>query len=232
MQGALSPQEFLTAYAQKNGIDRFKKEVNLLNGIRYETAKVFYNEGIFDKTLEQIEKILNADDSFIPAYILKGNVLYKKGNVSSAVKVWERAYRRYRNIALFLQIEGLYIKESLPYRIIRLYKRTINFHPDDRNLMTFLARLYLKLEMIDEAIKELEMLLKEDEGTKYQYLLLAESYARRGRFEESAKSYKNALDASHFTPVFTCRICKFATGEWLDRCPNCRLWNTMDAEGL
>lgn len=230
-QDALPQQEFLTAHMQKNNMAGLQKELNLLNGLTYESAKVFYNEGRFDESLKLIEKILNTTDGFIPAQILKGKVLYKKGNVSSAVKVWEKAYRKYRNAALFMQIEELYLKESLPYRIIKLYKRTIEFHPDDKTLRVFLARLYLKLEMVDEAINEIELLVKEDEGTRYQHLLLAESYARRGRFEESVKSYKNAASIDVCLHIFICKNCRCGLGEWLDRCPDCGLWDTISTAG-
>ncbi|MBI5287045.1 MAG: manganese efflux pump, partial [Deltaproteobacteria bacterium] len=59
--------------------------------------------------------------------------------------------------------------------IIRLYKITKNFHTDDRNLITFMARLYIKLEMIYEAIKIEES--EKEPGTLNIYLLLMLSLA-------------------------------------------------------
>ncbi|MBI5892950.1 MAG: tetratricopeptide repeat protein [Deltaproteobacteria bacterium] len=209
--------------------NKLKEEIILLSGSRYEAAKVFCKEEKWSSALEQIEDILKIDNSFVPAHILMGNIFYKQGKPSSAVKVWERAYRKYRHIALFMQLEELYLKESLPSKIIRLYKRTIDFHPDDKRLRLFLARLYLRLEMIDEAIKELEGLSMEGENSRYQNLLIAEAYTRRGRFDKAAAAFKNAIGAKDaVAPLFECRNCNHCINEWKCRCPQCGKYNTLD----
>lgn len=211
------------------GSNKLKEEIILLSGIRYEAAEAFCKEEKWNSALEQIEEILKIDNSFMPAHILMGNIFYKQGKPSSAVKVWERAYRKCRHIALFMQLEELYLKESLPYKIIRLYKRTIDFHPDDKRLRLFLARLYLRLEMIDEAIKELEGLSMEGENSKYQNLLIADAYARRGRFDKAAAAFKNAIGAKDAAaPLFKCQNCNHGINEWKCRCPQCGKYNTLD----
>lgn len=210
--------------------DKLMAEINILSGIRYETAKAFYKEEKWNSGIEQIEEILKVDNSFIPAHILKGNIYYKQGKPSSAVKIWERAYRKYHHIALFMQMEELYLRESLPYKIIRLYKRTIDFHPEDKRLKLFLAGLYLRLEMIDEAIKELEGLLSECEDSKYLNLLLADAYTRRGRFDNAVTAFKNVIGINKdiAAPIFACQNCKYSMNEWADRCSCCGKWNTLD----
>lgn len=213
--------------------DKLKEEINILLSIRYEAAKAFYKEEKWNSALEQVEDILNIDNSFIPAHILMGNIFYKQGKPSSAVKVWERAYRKYRHIALFMQLEELYLKESLPHKIIRLYKRTIDFHPDDKRLRLFLARLYLRLEMIDEAIKELEGLLSESEDSKYLNILIADAYTRRGRFDKAAAAFKNAIRAKDAAaPLFKCQNCNHDINEWKCRCPQCGKYNTLDFDPI
>ncbi|HBO84880.1 MAG: hypothetical protein A2073_01870 [Deltaproteobacteria bacterium GWC2_42_11] len=225
---AVEPQKRIIAISKN--IYENEEEVNLLKGIRYEAAKAYYDMENFSSAVEQLEEILKIDPGFIPAHVLLGSIYYKQGKPSSAVKVWERAYRKYHHISLFMQIEELYLRESLPYRIIKLYKRTIDSNPSNKNLRLFLARLYLRLEMIDEAIMELELLTKDGEDSTYQNLLLAEAYMRRNRFDRAAAAFKKGIGIKKedTLSVFKCRECSSSIKGWDGHCQNCGKWNTLE----
>ena len=60
-----------------------------------------------------------------------------------------------------------------------------------------LANEYLKLEMYEEAIKEIKayLKLKDDEGAVYR--ILGEALLKLGRKEEAKEAYKNGIEAAH-----------------------------------
>jgi lipopolysaccharide biosynthesis regulator YciM len=211
----------------KNGED-LTREKELLAALLYESAVKCMEEGNPDEAAEKAKEALENYDAFIPAHILIGDVHYSKGNPADAIKVWEKAYDRYHEVAFFLRIEDMYLKESDPQNILDRYEKAIKARPGDINLRLLLSRLYLRLEMVDNAIEELERIGNEGEEGFYQKTLLGEAYSRREQGSKAATLFKSVLglDKELLSP-FRCSWCNHGAVPWQARCQICKRWNTF-----
>lgn len=209
-----------------------RKERRFLSGLLYEAAHKYCEDGRLSDSVIKVKEIMKNDENFLPAHVLLGEILWKQDNVQNAVKVWEKARFRFPNSEpLFLRLEELYIKESSPEKILEKYKKEIIARPTDINLRLLLSRLYLKLEMVDNAIEELERVHQEDDSF-YAQVLLGEAYLRRKQTGKAAHLLQKALGLDkEFLPPFVCTHCSHVAKPWSPRCPSCGEWNTLVMNG-
>ncbi|MBI5902323.1 MAG: tetratricopeptide repeat protein [Deltaproteobacteria bacterium] len=206
-----------------------KKEKGLLTGLIFEAASRSLQEGRLGEAVGMVKEILKNDSSFMPAHMLLGEALARNGNTSNAIKVWEKARHKYPNSEpILLKLEDSHRKESAPEKILERYKKEIISNPDDAKLRLLLSRLYLRLEMVDNAIEELERLFHEGEDGFYTQILLGEAYLRRKQSGKAAHLFHKALDLDReFLPPFICSNCSATHKAWNPRCPSCGMWNTL-----
>jgi len=211
-----------------------KKEKKLLAGLQYESACQSSAEGRLAEALIKLKEVLKNEESFLPGHILLGDVLDKQGNTANAAKVWEKAIQKFPNPeALMLRLEDLCIRESAPERILERYNREILTHQNGLNLRLLLARLYLRLEMVDNAIEELERLQTEGEDGFYHSVLLGEAYLRRKQGGRASHLFHKALGLDReYGPRFKCSACGMDTVSWSARCHSCGQWDTLAMRGI
>lgn len=211
----------------RNGED-LSKEKELLTGLLYESAFKLMNEGNLDGAEQLAKEALRNDDAFIPAHLLLGDLHLTKGKHSDAIKLWDKAFERYNDVALFLRLEDTYLKASDPQKILGRYEKAIARRPGDITLRLLLSRLYLRLEMVDNAIDELERLSSEGEEGFYHRILLGEAYSRREQGSKSSILFKTALGLDkELPPPFRCTRCNHSVLDWQPRCQDCESWNTL-----
>jgi lipopolysaccharide biosynthesis regulator YciM len=211
-----------------------KKEKKLLTGLLFESASRFCSDGKLSDALLKLKEVLRNDDAFMPAHLLLGDVLARQGNPANAIKVWEKARVKFPKAeAIILRLEDIYISESAPERILEKYKKEIHANHADYNLRLLLARLYLRLEMVDNAIEELEALANEGVEGYYHHVLLGEAYLRRKQSGKAAHLFQKALGMDReFSPAFACSCCAGSSQAWAPRCPSCGEWNTLAMKGV
>ncbi len=201
-----------------------------LPGILYEQARGLYEEGNLDGAEAILKEALKKDDAFTPAQMLFGDVYKKKYGAYEALMVWEKAYSRAPgNAALLFRIEDYQISESAPQKMIDLYKRELAERPDDVNLRMLLARFYLRVEMVERAVDELEALHGQGKECYYSKILLATAYSKQGYDARAAGMFGQAigLDGAKTNPSFTCSHCSTTFRQWAGRCGFCGEWNTL-----
>ena len=211
-----------------------KKEKKLLTGLLFESASRFCSDGKLSDALLKLKEVLRNDDAFMPAHLLLGDVLARQGNPANAIKVWEKARVKFPKAeAIILRLEDIYISESAPERILEKYKKEIHANHADYNLRLLLARLYLRLEMVDNAIEELEALANEGVEGYYHHVLLGEAYLRRKQSGKAAHLFQKALGMDReFSPAFACSGCAGSSQAWAPRCPSCGEWNSLAMKGV
>lgn len=206
-----------------------EKGRRLLSGLIYESAARCLEDGRLNEAISKVKEVLKAGEDFLPAHVLLGDILYKQGNSGGAVKVWEKAMHRLpAPEPVMLRLEDVFLKESAPEKILEKYRREIISHPTDTNLRLLLSRLYLRLEMVDNAIEELERLHLEGIDSFYPQVLLGEAYLRRRQDGKAAELFHKALGLDReFAPPFVCSHCGHNVAAWAPRCPSCGEWNTL-----
>ena len=232
----------------KGGDKKSAEERALLCGYLYESAKAAYdfkvgdsgaigspdnsphssNDNSDDKALEKSTEALKVDDRFVPAYILSGDIHYRAGRIDEALRVWEGAFKKLHHHALFLKVEEVFMKGSDPRKILDRYESAITADPDDATLKLMHARLYLKLEMVDDAMAVLDRLSSEGEEGFYHQVLLGEAFARREDTRKVSALLKAALGLDkELTPPFQCSCCDRRLPGYAARCPSCARWSTF-----
>ena len=80
---------------------------------------------------------------------------------------------------------------------IETLKALVEKNPDNPLGRYGLANEYLKLEMYEEAIEQVEayLKLKDDQGAVYR--MLGEALLKLGRKEEAKEAYKKGIEAAH-----------------------------------
>lgn len=209
------------------------REKRLLTGLLFESASRLVEEGRLGEAVAKVKEVLKSDDTFMPAHVLLGELLARQGNHASAIKVWEKAQGRYQHSEpLILKLEEIYLKESAPDKILEKYQREISARPDDVNLRLLLSRLYLRLEMVDAAIEELERIHLDGEESFYPLMLLGEAYLRRKQSGKAAHLFQRVLGLDReYQPPFFCQRCGNNAKTWTPRCSSCGEWNCMQMSG-
>lgn len=218
-----------TIYDSEKDDQKKKREKALLAGLLFESAASKLEGNDLSGAMMKVKDVLKCDHAFMPAHMLLGESLARQGNHSNAVKVWEKARQKYSNSEpILIRLEDMYIKDSAPERILERYKKEIISKPTDGRLRLLLSRLYLRLEMVDAAIEELERLHQEGEESYYSQILLGEAYIRRKQGGKAAHLLQKAIGMDReFLPPFACSNCGTLHKTWSPRCPSCGTWNTL-----
>lgn len=216
--------------AHANGLDSDPEDQELRTGICYEVAKVQFENGEYTSAVARVKDILRSNPSFIPAFLLAGEIHEKMGNSSAALRTWEKGLRTNLHPILLIRIGEYYLWKNQPSRAIEFYQQTIRAHPETAWLEYELARLYLRLEMIDEALVSFQSIGR----TQPEWLLnkkaLAELYLRTGRMKEAAAKFAVLIEtlANRSLSPWQCCACDASYGSYQGCCSDCLEWNTIN----
>jgi tetratricopeptide (TPR) repeat protein len=201
----------------------------LFLGYAHEEALAFLNDGSYERVFDLAREMTKRDERFLPGHMLMGEAHMAEGSSDAAIRTWEAGYETTRDPVFLLKIEEACLKASDPQKILDDYKDAIERSPGDRDLGVLRARLYLRLEMIDDAIAELERISSDEEENSYVDVLLGEAYMKRGLSDQAAKAFKKALrhDKDVPAPPFECSSCARPAPEWAGRCRHCGEWGSV-----
>ncbi len=205
-------------------------ECGKLPGLLYEQARALYEAGNLDSAEETLKEALKKDDTFTPAQMLFGDIYKEKYGGYEALMVWEKAYSKAPgNAALLFRIEDYRISESAPEKMIELYKKELAERPDDINLRMLLARFYLRVEMVERAVDELESVHGKGKECYYSRVLLATAYSKLGYDAKAAEMFGEAIGVkdARTNPSFTCSHCSTTFRQWAGTCGFCGNWNSL-----
>ena len=200
----------------------------LYAGLLYEGAVLDVRDSNLNEAEAKLALVLKLSPSFVGAHLLSGEITVTLSGMAAAIKVWKRALGLCTNAhALLIRLEEAYIKEARPESALDRYRERIGANPGDKELRVILARLYLKLEMVDNAIEELESLHGNMVENSFTRSLLGVAYMRHGRISDAASQFTAALDVEgEILAPFTCSTCSHTLRGYRSRCPECLEWNT------
>ena len=145
----------------------------------------------------------------MPAAVALGEAQALAGDPREAVRTWERALEGQPSLPLLARLERAYRDEGLPTRMIALYRRALDRAPDDLALAVALGRVYLELEMLDEAADQLERVEARAPDLPIVHAYLATVFEHRGEWRDACAEYRRALQLGR-------------AWDWPHRCD--RLW--------
>lgn len=203
-------------------------ETEWLAVIYYELGRVELGRSDPGGALGHFKSAARADRLFLPAALALGDAYELAGDHREAVRTWERAAESLPALPLLARLERAYRQEGRPSRMIALYRSAIDRAPDDLALAVALGRVFLELEMLDEAADQFEKVEVRAPGSAAVHALLGVVFEHRGETREAFEEYRRALQLAHaFDWPYRCGGCGASAPMWQDRCAQCRRWNSL-----
>lgn len=222
---AVGAQERILAIA---GLRERASEAERLAGIDYEWARAELTGGRALAAVPLLKRALRASRDFVPAAVALGEAQALAGEPREAVRTWERALETRPSLPILSRLERAYRDEGRPTRMIALYQEALVRAPDDLALAVALGRVYLELEMLDEAADQLEKVETRAPDLSIVHAYLGAVFERRGEWREACAEYRRALRlGGAWDWPHRCEDCGSQEAGWRDRCESCRRWNRM-----
>ncbi len=205
-------------------------------GLKYEHAGELLNNSGGDRLeaiLKEAKEVVREEKRFLPGLVLLGDIYLKMGKWKEAGNVWGKGFRRSRSIVFLLRLEDLYLGRGDPNTLLRIYQRTLKTYPNNDVIAFFYAKLCLRLEMLDEALEELDLISLKRKDFPALHRLLAEIYLHKKDFSRAAQEFEKTFELSRTSYLpFVCTRCQWESKEWVAYCPQCHHWSTyMIPEG-
>ncbi len=199
-------------------------------GLKYERARSLLTQGGEDRlesALKEAKEIVREQKTFEPGFVLLGDVYLRIGKWVTAGKIWGKSFTRFKSIIFILRLEELYLSREDPATLLRIYQRVLRHDPDNWVIAFFYAKLCLRLEMLDEALDEINEISFKVKDFPALHRLLAEIYLHKKDFSRAAQEFEKTFELSGTSYLpFICTVCERESKEWVAYCPQCHQWST------
>ena len=200
-------------------------------GLMYEHARDLLNRGgkeDLENALKEAKEIVKERKTFQPGFVLLGDIFLRTGKWASAGKVWGKSFNRFKSIIFILRLEKLYLGRGDPSTLLRIYQRVLKHNPDQWMVAFFYAKLCLRLEMLDEALEEIDEISLRIKDFPALHRVLAEIYLHKKDFSRAAQEFEKTFELSGTAYLpFICAACERESKEWIVYCPQCHQWGTF-----
>lgn len=203
-------------------------EAELLASLHHERARAELDHDRPDVAIPHLKNALRTARNFVPAALALGDAHVLMGDPREAVRTWERALEVGVSLPILARLERAHRDEGRPTRMIALYREALARAPQDLALAVSLGRVYLELEMLDEAADQLERVEARASDLPIVHAYLAAVFERRGDWREACAEYRRALQLGHaWDWPHRCDRCGAQAAGWQERCATCRRWNSL-----
>ena len=207
-----------------------EEETLFLLGLKYERARDLLGRGggqNLENALKEVKETVRERKTFQPGFVLLGDIYLLMGRWASAGKVWGKSFTRFKSIVFILRLEELYLSREDPSTLLRIYQRVLKHDPENWVLAFFYAKLCLRLEMLDEALEEINEISLRIKDFPALHRLLAEIYLHKKDFGRAAQEFEKTFELSGTCYLsFFCTTCERESKEWIAFCPQCHQWST------
>jgi lipopolysaccharide biosynthesis regulator YciM len=199
-------------------------------GLKYERARDLLGHGgekNLEEALKEAKEMIRERKTFQPGFVLLGDIYLQLGKWTAAGNVWGKSFTRFKSIVFLLRLEELYLSREDPSTLLRIYQRAFKHDPEDWVLAFFYAKLCFRLEMLDEALEEINEISVRVKDFPALHRLLAEIYLHKKDFGRAAQEFEKTFDLSGTSYLsFFCTTCERESKEWIAYCPQCHQWST------
>jgi len=199
-------------------------------GLKYEHARELLSQGgeeNLENALKEAKEIVRERKTFLPGFVLLGDIYLRIGKWASAGKVWGKSFTRFKSIIFIVRLEDLYLDREDPSTLLRIYQRALRQNPNNWVIAFFYAKLCLRLEMLDEALEVINEISLKRMDFPALHRLLAEIYLHKKDFGRAAQEFEKTFELSGTSYLsFSCSACERESIEWVAYCPQCHQWST------
>ncbi len=196
--------------------------------IGYELARKKMKEGQEDEAIKKLKELTKKWAGHVQPYVALGKLYWKKGDKKLAETTWIKGYEKTKNLISIFIMEDYYLKDEDPQQIIETYRNLISVNPERGELHFFLGKLYLRLEMLEDALEKLQKAMELEFHTPYLPRLMGEARFRQSDYQPAAEHFKEAIGFKRQTLIpFHCNSCGHDSKDWHYACPHCNGWETL-----
>jgi tetratricopeptide (TPR) repeat protein len=187
----------------------------LVNDLTDQAVKAFQASD-FDKALTSFENILAIQNIDV---IKKDNpnavdtsYLFNSGLAAANAKKYDKAIKYYGKAAKYgyngartwLAIARAYQAKEDTIGALNTLKEAFQKYPDDNDVVTGMIQIYMQLDKSDEALKYLELAIKQDPTNVTYYMAQGVLYEKMLDEEKAIQSYKraNEVDKTFFNAYY------------------------------
>jgi lipopolysaccharide biosynthesis regulator YciM len=207
-----------------------EEETVFFLGLKYERARDLLRRGgekNLEDALKETKEMIRERKTFQPGFVLLGDIYHQMGRWTTAGNVWGKSFTRFKSIVFLLRLEELYLSREDPSTLLRIYQRAFKHDPENWVLAFFYAKLCLRLEMLDEALDEINEISVRVKDFPALHRLLAEIYLHKKDFGRAAQEFEKTFELSGTSYLsFFCTTCERESKEWIAYCPQCHQWST------
>lgn len=208
--------------------DEMSEEEDMLLGYRYELSRQQIAAGNPDKAIKTLRSIIKADKDFVPAHIALTDAYLDENKDDEAIEILINGYRTTSSLLFLARLEDLYLSIGEPGKIIDFYIEAAEGGTANPRIQFLLAKLYYRLEMIDDALQTLNNIDLSAFDSPDIHMLMGNIYQRRSQYEQAAEEFRKALKLDKPLVIpFCCSKCAYTSKKWAGRCPECKSWNTL-----
>lgn len=215
------------------GKEAEQEEYHFYLGLKYEYAEDLLGQGEEElpEALRVAKEIVREEKTFEPGFVLLGEIYLRMGRWTSAGKVWGKSFKRFKSIIFLLRLEDLYLGREDPGTLLRIYQKALREEPDNWTIAFFYAKLCLRLEMLDEALEEIQAISLKQKDFPAMHRLLAEIYLHKKDFSRAAQEFEKTFELSGTSYLsFFCKVCHRESAGWVAYCPQCQHWSTYSVQ--
>lgn len=225
-------QDAIDATLPENGNEEeLRREEGVRMGLAYQRGLHHLEEERIEEAKEIFRDLLGEEPRFIPASIMLGEAALMEDASDAALSEWRRGFDNTGSPVFLQRIEDHFIERAQPARAIETLHEILAGAENDLLPRFYLGRLYYRLEMLDEALRELSSIGDRVGSSPTYHLLLARIRQRRGDFDLAVEAYMEAMQQAGLTSTeYTCEICGASLGEWRARCDACGSWNSLELD--
>jgi len=208
-----------------------KSEKKYHLGVRYMLAQQLVDQGKEREAIGIFRRLVRMEPAFVPAHLKLGEALAAIRQPEEAVEVWEEGYQATGHPIFLTTIEDHYLKEEQPRKAIEALKSAIWKSKKDSIPRFFLGKLYYRLEMIDEALRQFAHMKGQVTRFPALHYYLAKIMERHGNLREALKELETVLQQTDVLKVeYVCATCSRTYPAWVDHCERCGEWNSVQVD--
>lgn len=197
-------------------------------GIRTELARARGAKGQLRSAMGIARKVIKEAASFTPARLVQAELHALAGEISEARDTLIDGFRETGEPALLDALAALDLQRERPEDAISTLRGLIAGGAHQSAARLALGKLYLRLEMLDDAVQRFEQIYESEGRPPIVAVLLARAEERRGNTKRAAALLRGVLDEGERAhPQAICDVCRHGSKEWAQRCTACGSFGSL-----
>ncbi len=200
----------------------------IANGVLLGLGVAKMGAGQVKEAILTFRAILDNDEKFVPAYIRLGEACALDDDSDEAVRVWRSGYEVTDSTEPLTALQNFYLRAEQPEEAIGVWKQALVLSDNEVPLRYCLGKLHYRLFMLDEALREFQLIEDRVSGLPALHLFIA-------RILESKNDHSGALTKTKMLVAeveglmmdYACTSCGWRARECTERCGRCGQWGTI-----